>query len=933
MIVTANEQEAGAIRRTGASRADLIEFLARAGMDGLKNMACFAGFAPPEEKKTKPPAAPVPSVQRAREEKPPAVVLTAEGKAAVVPDARFFYVSGYEEVKPDSRSTMEPVWLAASPGLRADDSRIDPLAMPPKPLPLVPWSRLWPFLRTALGERVTTRRIDLGRVVDSIARGRVVRYFPYRQRIGWARSCQILVDCHERLLPCWDDFHGLCRGVARLRGLAGLEILKLENGPNGPCRNYFKADEPLRPYTLPGPGTPLLVLSDLGCLDDDGARRNSWLRFGRLLQNGQVNAVALTVSPRRRWRRRLAGLFFQACWDRGARLPRRLAGQRPQPVSTVVVEEFQAERLLALLAPAVLVEPALLRAARYLLPTAACDVGGEAAAWHHRDVIPTPNYFVYAGLASRQKYRAMFREFSSGLQQQVMDLLTSHHAHLPPAILFEELGFPNRGLLRRLVKTARHGADRTLQGWVRRLGQRQPPERWQNTELLALWALVHKKEIEQGTVELPPGCNPLRVSWVFGSAQNIGSYSLRQVGEHFVLEQMDSPDQKGREASGPGTPVSHAPLPVILPMLTIEGPQSKSNDLPALQRRTIPICRRRAIPQPERTPLVITTDHVAVTIDVMTRPSWAHTIGRDQYGLYVEFTVGAHTQRLRWLQPGRFLMGSPPDEPERYDDELQHEVVLSQGFWLADTACTQGLWQAVMGENPSRFTGNDNLPVDAVSWDDSMEFIGRINRLIPGLDLRLPSEAQWEYACRAGTTTPFSFGEQISTDQVNFDGNSPYHGGQKGGYRQKTVAVKSLPGNDWGLYEMHGNLWEWCADWQGDYVAGTVTDPQGPATGVGRVLRGGCWLNYGRFVRSALRRGHVPGHRSHDFGLRLSRGQKAGPDRQGEAGAQGRTGAAERAGQLPGPGAENIVGMGNGAEERAVEPLWRRILKKIRGEK
>ncbi len=384
---------------------------------------------------------------------------------------------------------------------------------------------------------------------------------------------------------------------------AGLEILKLENGPAGRCRDYFKADEPLRPYKLPGPGTPVLVLSDLGCLDDDEARRNSWLRFGRLLQSGQVNAVALTVSPRRRWRRRLAGLFFQACWDRGARLPRRLTGQRPQPAAgPEETAEPQAEQLLALLAPAVLVEPALLRAVRYLLPAAACDVGSEAVAWRHRDVIPTPNYFVYANLASRQKYRAAFRKFPAGLQQQVTDLITSHHAHLPPAILFEELGFQDKGLLRRLVKTARQGADGALQSWVRRLGGRQPPERWQNPELLALWTLVHKKEIEQGTVELPPGCDPLRVPWVFGSGQDIGSFSLRQVGEHFVLEQMESVTPEVWEISGPGVPLSLAPLQVTLPILIMAGPRSAASGQIADQRRTIAISRRRTVPQPELHP-------------------------------------------------------------------------------------------------------------------------------------------------------------------------------------------------------------------------------------------------------------------------------------------------------------------------------------------
>jgi formylglycine-generating enzyme required for sulfatase activity len=127
------------------------------------------------------------------------------------------------------------------------------------------------------------------------------------------------------------------------------------------------------------------------------------------------------------------------------------------------------------------------------------------------------------------------------------------------------------------------------------------------------------------------------------------------------------------------------------------------------------------------------------------------------------------------------------------------------------------------------------------------------------------TEAHWEYACRAGTSTPFHFGETISTDQANFDGNYPYNKGDKGKYREQTVPVQSLACNDWGLYEMHGNVWEWCADWYGGYPQSSVVDPIGPETGAGRVLRGGSWFNDGRFVRSADRGRDVPAHRLPNF--------------------------------------------------------------------
>ncbi len=219
------------------------------------------------------------------------------------------------------------------------------------------------------------------------------------------------------------------------------------------------------------------------------------------------------------------------------------------------------------------------------------------------------------------------------------------------------------------------------------------------------------------------------------------------------------------------------------------------------------------------------------------------------------------------------MMGSPGNEPERYGDELLHEVILTGGFWLADTACTQALWQAVMGKNPSGFKGAQR-PVENVSWDGCREFIDKINRLKPGLHLRLPTEAQWEYACRAGTQIPFWFGDNITPDQVNYNGNYPYTGGKKGTYRKETVDVTSLPCNGWGLYQMHGNVWEWCSDWYDEYPTGSVIDPVGPADGTFRVLRGGSWIFFGRNVRSAYRSRDVPSYRVFFTGFRLARGQK-----------------------------------------------------------
>ncbi|MHA1748001.1 MAG: formylglycine-generating enzyme family protein [Promethearchaeota archaeon] len=163
---------------------------------------------------------------------------------------------------------------------------------------------------------------------------------------------------------------------------------------------------------------------------------------------------------------------------------------------------------------------------------------------------------------------------------------------------------------------------------------------------------------------------------------------------------------------------------------------------------------------------------------------------------------------MELIPPGVYWQGSPEDEPDRDEDENRRMVLISKSFWCDKYAVTQELWKLVEGTDPSHFKGA-RRPVERVSWNDCEAFNKKI-------DVNFLTEAQWEYACRAGTTSPFSFGHNITTDQVNYDGNYPYNGGEKGIYRAETVEVGSLPGNPWGLYEMHGNVWEWCQDWYSD---------------------------------------------------------------------------------------------------------------------
>jgi len=240
------------------------------------------------------------------------------------------------------------------------------------------------------------------------------------------------------------------------------------------------------------------------------------------------------------------------------------------------------------------------------------------------------------------------------------------------------------------------------------------------------------------------------------------------------------------------------------------------------------------------------------------------------------FTIPNLGLEMLLVAPGNFLMGSPENEVDRSSDERQHRVRISQPFWLGKYEVTQGQWKDVMGDNPSRFSGND-LPVEQVSWEDAMGFCAKLNkqesslgRLPAGYTYSLPTEAQWEYACRAGTTTATAFGDSLSSRDANFDGDDPYGGASKGPDLNRTTAVGSYLPNAWGFYDMHGNVHEWCHDWYEDYPGGSVTDPVGPSSGTSRVLRGGGWLDFGRNCRSADRLGYGPGVRGSFLGFRLS---------------------------------------------------------------
>ncbi len=210
------------------------------------------------------------------------------------------------------------------------------------------------------------------------------------------------------------------------------------------------------------------------------------------------------------------------------------------------------------------------------------------------------------------------------------------------------------------------------------------------------------------------------------------------------------------------------------------------------------------------------------------------------------------------IPAGTFMMGSPESEVGRWDNEKQHEVTLTKPFYMGKYAVMQEQWEAEMGNNPSRRDKGAKLPVTDVSWEECQEFIKKLNEKTND-GYSLPTEAEWEYACRAGTTTAYSVGESLTESEANIYGDS-------------IKAVGSYRPNAFGLYDMHGNVWECCEDWYGDYPAVAITDPKGPAKGKGRVLRGGSfYLNGVSLARSSYRYSYTPSLRYITGGFRLAR--------------------------------------------------------------
>ncbi|WP_211252460.1 formylglycine-generating enzyme family protein [Maridesulfovibrio frigidus] len=820
----------------------------------------------------------------------------------------------------------------------------------PAPLkePLIPWKRLWPFLKGVLEGEIYSRQPDEREALRILSKGEAFNSIPLKKRKTWASFSQIIMDTSKRLSVFRDDFHLLVDGVEELTGSAHLQVCRLPYGPLN--KAYYPKKEEFKEINIDQYGAPLLILSDLGSYGSSYDRAQ-WLRFGESLYNTGIRPVVLNPAPQSMWDDKLTKLFRQVCWDTSVNLPP-IHGSKGGVMHCDVdggKQDF-VELLLSLLSPAIYIDLGLVRAMRKLLPEASAEV--EAFVWGHSAVDATYKSFAFKR-SHLQYYRDKFNKLEVDFKEKALKVIEDCHTFLPSEVQLEER--LSQHVLRRKYAPETSipedvkeylewlndclfsgGGDRgaSTLAWVKRMSWRQLDEvrAVEGAEqLCAAAAKAFERELmSKNSAELPTFLKEKDIVGFSEKEHPFKSWEVRQIGTEFYIFD-ESSHLLQSYAQG-----SHITYIRGQRLLKIEA-QNK------VQQRTFAdgLC----IPTSANEVIVLSSSSESITLSSITKPDWADSIyrnssglyatlllndskikhvlsseikelnrfsnydksskdnvekgfwlnlsqlnktfeiglpdiswaenyGFDQYGLYADLNIEGVIQRMRWIHPGTFMMGSPEDEPARHDNEIQHEVTLTKGYWLADTPCTQELWEKVMGNNRSEFKGNAQLPVERVSWDDCQEFIQTVNKRFQELNLKFPTEAEWEYGCRAGTDTSFSFGVNITTEQVNYDGSHPYNDGPKGVSRGKTVLVKELSCNQWGLYQMHGNVWEWCADWYGEYPERSIENPQGSTDDGLRVLRGGGWSGNGRFVRSAIRIRRQPDSRDGCFGFRFSLGQK-----------------------------------------------------------
>ena len=839
------------------------------------------------------------------------------------PPARFVYVKNMQQLDPatqqDHDYLNDPSQQLQEQSDHSGTYQFDP------PRPLLSSAQLIPFLHNNITLKKTGKKINQTLLGRDLAQGKAIEKLPVKAIKRWPARLEIVVDTGDHLRPYMKDFERIVADITSILGKDSVHAYRMEVTTRRTQqfkRIAWPAEDKAvwRTWALLSSDTPVLILSDFGVTDKLGNSDVFWWRFAKLLKNHSAPIITLSPALTSPKCHQTCNIASVTPLRDAISLPRHapLDGFRQQGLSNDLIKA-----ILVLLSPLPIVDVGLLRKLRDAFDWGPSYVEGQL--WNHPEV-----EISHLGMRIKPFFAKQYAKlFDQGVllsnAEKLWSIVHKHHENafqglkqlenINHALTQSIDSTQTKNYIRQLCATTKQslkgsGKHSALQAQCRTYLASQPDDIWVS-ELGDLFydlcAMAFESEIKEGKPLPISGFHfqPERLKWLLDPREQMDyePWKVVQVASDGALR-----FELSKVSSDTGFPVHH--------FSSLRKAPTTVNVSDGLR---VPIVSGLTFLLDGDKSAVVTLEKHRFELATMQKPKWAisiesrdgvlqasflwsdHTIkcfwrfingigewtvenpfGFDQYGLYTDFPITPKiTQRFRWIEPGTFSMGSPEAEPERSEYEDQHEVTLLNGYWLADTTVTQGQWQTIIGENPSHFKG-DNLPVENVSWDDSHHFIQQLNKSHQSLTFQLPTEAQWEYACRAETTTAFSFGENITPEQVNYDGELPYNNGRKGEFRSKTVPVKSLPSNTWGLYEMHGNVWEWCQDnWQGNLGKSAVTDPkyEMPEEGAGRVVRGGSWGNYGRDARSAYRSSLSPDFRYGGLGLRLSLGQPSGSSR------------------------------------------------------
>ena len=813
---------------TTVGRSDLAAVIAAQNKRAVEAAVSMLGL---EITPLKPePVARPPELPVRRKPKPaPFVEINSSGYPQNIQDVRFWHWVGYRQLAPLEKAESTDAW---------HEWHVEEGAVAATHQLLADWSEIGPRLRHCLLDVRSSSQPDLRKLVAKVAERELLVDIPWRKKRRWGAEVFLVVDNSIRLTSFAPDHEAIVRKIQQILPAAKVHVVQ---GASPDALWHRVVDGQTPPQSQPRfvaapPDATILVLGDLGCLSRDANFWRLWLHWGLDEQRNGARLIALVPYSTKRIVTALRQVYSVESWQ-----SEKFALDDP------VLREDLVEQLLVLASPTLRLEPGLLRDLRLLLPNAT-DGSLEVDVWNSPLLVGNhPDGATIDRDAARQHLLPKFEKLPQELRREAL------------------------GGLRRWRLRCRHDPE----VWFEEVLCLSPESQslLPQQDLADARASVRQFYIDRKSNNGRSG--HVKV-WMYNATDRLTDFAYQDADVGPLLRETRRELHEEPDAILAGTDLRELPAgPLRQFRIDIEDDQLRVANINAPGTVTGSITMSASLTgSVSQIEIGSTGELINDAFWKTGKPDFVCDYDTDEYGAWFEFSVeraagqGNVTQRMRWIRPGTFMMGSPTNEIGRNKDEVQHLVTLSRGYWLADTACTQELWTAVTERNPSFFIG-ERRPVENVNYNDVSEFLDQLASKVPGLQPALPTEAQWENACRAATETPFSFGETITAEQANFNEDNLNRKNQKGTNRQDTVQVKSLPCNRWGLYQMHGNVSEWCSDWYGEYSPQSQFDPTGPKRGTSRVVRGGSRYRNARRMRSACRDRNAPGDRYRNLGFRL----------------------------------------------------------------